>query len=122
MTLRRGLCRYAIPEKKDSGAAKVIQDYQKWSRVNQWARQCVSCHSIALLALCKNLSSARSTEKLFQVHQCTACLQVRISKSAHTPHQAKRADTIPLKFSLVVSVMPVNSAGVKSLMARVLAL
>ena len=34
--------RYAIPEAKDSGAGKVIQDYQKWSRVNQWARQCVS--------------------------------------------------------------------------------
>jgi len=33
--------RYAIPEKKDSGAGKVLQDYQKWSRVNQWARQCV---------------------------------------------------------------------------------
>ena len=33
------VCRYAIPEAKDTGAGKVIQDYQKWSRVNQWARQ-----------------------------------------------------------------------------------
>ena len=33
--------RYAIPEAKDTGAAKVLQDYQKWSRVNRWGRQCV---------------------------------------------------------------------------------
>jgi len=106
--------RYAIPEKKDSGAGKVLQDYQKWSRVNQWARQCVSAtrHSAAQILI-------RRPAKHEPPETCTRILHVRQTSLpwvSHLTYELELTDTELLE-SRVESAMPVSGSRERDISA-----